>query len=278
MSDLSLPTVTFAKAAAAGDTSLLHGELKLAGRLDARFFELLRALEFTGSLHKAARTAGYSYKGAWLVLEHAAKLAHTPLVESSAGGRGGGGSRLTTGARQLMAAWAQLQQRHADFLRTEESWLLDQPGVLGLLRRLAIMTTARNQFAGKVLDVDAGLVSTLVTLGLAGQQELSAALSTAAAQRLGMAVGGEAIAVVKASEVMLVTGMDGWRLSARNQLAGTIARIDRGAVGALVGVTLPGGAGVTASVTLESVDALGLAVGQPATATFKAHAVMLARA
>ncbi|PTT85706.1 molybdenum transport protein ModE, partial [Pelomonas sp. HMWF004] len=44
----------------------------------------------------------------------------------------------------------------------------------------------------------------------------------------------------------------------------------------LVGLTLPGGSTVTASVTNDAVDALGLAAGQPATACFKAYAVMLA--
>jgi molybdopterin-binding protein len=41
-------------------------------------------------------------------------------------------------------------------------------------------------------------------------------------------------------------------------------------------VALPGGGTVTSSVTNDAVDALGLAVGQNATATFKAYAVMVA--
>ena len=42
------------------DHPLLQGELRLAGRLDGRFFDLLAALALTGSLQKAARAAGYS--------------------------------------------------------------------------------------------------------------------------------------------------------------------------------------------------------------------------
>ena len=57
---------------------------------------------------------------------------------------------------------------------------------------------------------------------------------------------------------------------------GTISRVEKGAVSSLIGLTLPGGATVTASVTNDAVTALGLAVGQPATAVFKAYAVMLA--
>lgn len=46
------------------DTTLLQGELRLEGRMDARFFSLLPAVASTGSINRAARTAGYSYKGA----------------------------------------------------------------------------------------------------------------------------------------------------------------------------------------------------------------------
>jgi molybdate transport system regulatory protein len=76
--------------------------------------------------------------------------------------------------------------------------------------------------------------------------------------------------------VVLVTDFAGWQLSARNQWAGTVSRIERGAVSSLVVLTLPGGANITASITNDSVADLGLAVGSAATAVFKAYAVMVA--
>ena len=261
---------------AAAGTSLLQGELRLAGRLDARFFDLLRALELTGSLHKAARTAGYSYKGAWLLLETATNLARAPLVETTTGGRGGGGSRLTPAARHLLVAWQGLQRQHAAFLREQERALIEDPALAALLRRLAMKTSARNQFAGTITAVQEGPATAQVTLAVSGGHEITAALTAEAARRLRCRPGQEAIALVKASEVVLVTDFAGYRLSARNQLAGTIARVQKGAVSSLVGLTLPGGMTITASVTNDAVEALGLAVGQPATATFKAYAVMLA--
>lgn len=259
------------------DPSLLQGELRLAGRLDGRFFDLLAALDLTGSLQKAARVAGYSYKGAWLVLDAAAALTHAPLVRSAVGGRGGGGSRLTAEAQALLVAWRQLQTRHAGFLREQEAWLTAQPALDALLKRMAMQTTARNQFTGHISAVLPGPTTTRVKLALTGgDPDISAAMTTEAAQELQLAVGQEALALVKSSEVVLVTDFGGYRLSARNQLAGTIARVQRGAVSSLVGLTLPGGTTVTASVTNDAVDGLGLAVGQPATAVFKAYAVMLA--
>jgi molybdate transport system regulatory protein len=258
------------------DTSLLQGHLALAGRLDARFFALLQAIQDSGSLQRAARAAGYSYKGAWLLLETAANLAHAPLLSSAQGGRGGGGSQLTAAGQGLLAAWAQVQNKHATFLREQEHWLLQQPALVALLKRMAMKTTARNQFAGHITQLQRGTATVHVSLDVGSGLAISAAISSAAATRMKLRKGQEALALIKASEVVLVTDFAGFELSARNQLAGTIARVQKGAVTSLVGLTLPGGATITATVTNDAVDALGIAVGQAATATFKAYAVMLA--
>jgi molybdopterin-binding protein len=66
------------------------------------------------------------------------------------------------------------------------------------------------------------------------------------------------------------------RLSARNQLTGTVASVDVGAVMAIVTVDLDGGQQVTSSVTRQAVEELGLAAGSPVTAVIKSTEVMLA--
>jgi molybdate transport system regulatory protein len=258
------------------DRTLLSGQLLLAGRLDARFFALLQGIADTGSINKAARVAGYSYRGAWLVLETAGNLAPAPLLESATGGRRGGGTCLTAAGHGLLACWRHLQAAHEDFLRTQDAWLLQQPALAGTLRRIAMKTTARNQFAGVIDTLDIGPVSAQASIRLPGGQTISATMTAAAAHKLRLHLGQEAIALVKSSAVVLVTDYAGFELSARNQLAGTISRIERGAVSSLIVLTLPGGAMVTASVTNDAVSALALAVGQPATAVFKAYAVMVA--
>lgn len=258
------------------DHPLLQGELRLAGRLDGRFFDLLAALSLTGSLQKAARAAGYSYKGAWLVLDAANALTRAPLVETATGGAGGGGTRLTAGGQALLAAWRELQSRHSAFLHEQAAWLATQPALDALLKRMSMKTTARNQFFGRIAGVGKGPSTTTVRVALDGGQEITASLTSEAAEELKVTKGQEALALVKSSEVVLVTDFGGYKLSARNQLAGTVSRVERGAVSSLIGVTLPGGAVVTASVTNDAVDGLALTVGQPATAVFKAYAVMLA--
>ena len=256
--------------------NLLSAELKLAGRLDARFFALLQALQDTGSINKAARTAGLSYKGAWLLLETACNLAHEALLETATGGAGGGGTRLTPAAHGLLMAWQGLQADHREFLRAQEARLAQLPALSGLLRRMSMKTTARNQFAGVVGAVELGPVSAQVMLKLKSGDTITATMTSDAARRLKLRKGKEAIALIKASAVVLVTDFAGWQLSARNQLAGTVSRIDRGAVSSLVVLTLPGGAHISASVTNEGVEALDLKVGVAATAVFKAYSVMVA--
>ena len=66
------------------------------------------------------------------------------------------------------------------------------------------------------------------------------------------------------------------RLSTRNQLSGTITDVNLGAVMATVKVRLDGGDQVvTASITKDAVEDLGLEVGKPATVLIKSTEVMI---
>jgi molybdopterin-binding protein len=64
------------------------------------------------------------------------------------------------------------------------------------------------------------------------------------------------------------------RLSARNQLKGTIKSVTKGQTTAHVEIDV-GGITLTASITNEAVDALGLKTGQSAYAVVKASDVMV---
>jgi molybdopterin-binding protein len=66
------------------------------------------------------------------------------------------------------------------------------------------------------------------------------------------------------------------RLSTRNQLSGTVTQITLATVMASVKVKLDGGDQiVTATITREAVEELGLAVGDAATVLVKSTEVML---
>jgi molybdopterin-binding protein len=65
------------------------------------------------------------------------------------------------------------------------------------------------------------------------------------------------------------------RISARNQLKGTVTEVTKGATTSHVRVDIGGGKIVTASITNEAVDELGLKVGDTAYAIVKASDVMV---
>jgi molybdopterin-binding protein len=66
------------------------------------------------------------------------------------------------------------------------------------------------------------------------------------------------------------------KISARNVLKGTVKNIILGAVNAEVIVALPGGAEIVSVITKESVENLGLKVGQEVYTVVKASNVMIA--
>ncbi len=66
------------------------------------------------------------------------------------------------------------------------------------------------------------------------------------------------------------------QLSARNQIKGKLVEVTKGQTTAHVRIDIGGGVTVTASITNEAVDELGLKVGGQATAVVKASDVMIA--
>jgi molybdopterin-binding protein len=67
------------------------------------------------------------------------------------------------------------------------------------------------------------------------------------------------------------------KLSARNQIAGTVVAITRGGVNGTVKVDIGGGNVVTSSITEEAVADLALAVGDPVTVIVKSSDVLIGK-
>lgn len=135
--------------------------------------------------------------------------------------------------------------------------------------------SARNVFNGQITALTDGPVNAEVELTLAGGDKLVAIVTEGSVQSLGLAVGKEAIAFVKAPWVMVLAGEPEVKFSARNQLTGTVAALSKGAVNTEVAIALAGGSTVYAVITNEAVMDLGLKPGAAATALIKAGHVIL---
>lgn len=135
------------------------------------------------------------------------------------------------------------------------------------------MISARNQLPATVKTVKKGAVNDEITLELAGGATLTAIITSESTQNLGLAAGKEAVAVIKASSVLVSTD-ETLRLSARNQLAGTVSRIETGAVNSEVDVKV-GSNTFVAIITKHSAEEMKLAVGQAVNVIVKASHVLV---
>ncbi|MFY0712675.1 LysR family transcriptional regulator [Seonamhaeicola sp. NFXS20] len=78
--------------------------------------QLLKAIEETGSLSKAAKSLNISYKKAWTLLDSVNKSAKKPVTINSIGGKGGGGAELTEYGKSLINAFDDINKSCWEFL------------------------------------------------------------------------------------------------------------------------------------------------------------------
>jgi molybdate transport system regulatory protein len=237
---------------------------------------LLRAVAEHGSITQAAKAFGMSYKGAWDAIDAMNTLSGTPLVERSTGGRGGGFTRLTEHGRRLVERFQAVQAAHQRFLQLLDGGSMDLDEDFSLLRVVNMKTSARNQWVGTVSGVRAGAVNDEVELTLAGGTRLAAIVTRESTQTLGLRLQQTVMALVKATAVLVAVGMQDAKVSARNQLHGTVRSVTPGAVNAEVVIQTADGVAIVAVITQAAVRDLGLAPGVPATALVKASDVILA--
>ncbi len=135
--------------------------------------------------------------------------------------------------------------------------------------------SARNLLKGVVSNVAEGAVNGVVTISLDGA-DVKANITMEAIEQLGLAEGKEACAIIKATNVMFALGEEPIaNISARNQLAGTVSEVKRGAVNGHVSIELANGQKVTGSITNEAIESLELEVGTKALAVVKSTDVIV---
>lgn len=92
---------------------------------------------------------------------------------------------------------------------------------------------------------------------------------------LALKEGKAAFAIVKSNWVIIGKELHKVKMSTRNVLCGTVAKVAEGAVNSEVALKLAGGTILTAIITNESTHALELREGEHACAAFKASSVII---
>ncbi|WP_435359605.1 TOBE domain-containing protein [Haloarchaeobius sp. DFWS5] len=224
----------------------MEGEFEAGLRVDGLTFgphdaALLRAIDDAGSLNRAASDLGRSYARSLDRLQ-SLEGAFGSLVERQRGGAGGGGSRLTSRARDLLARFDRLRTEFAGVATAAETVLdgeiVARDGELGTvetaigpvralvpptgtaiqvwLRADAVTlhapddapaaggTSARNRFDGTVVSMDVGESVATVTVDVGADTTLSALVTMDSVERLDLAAGTAVVATAKATSTRAV--------------------------------------------------------------------------
>ncbi|MGH8487089.1 MAG: LysR family transcriptional regulator, partial [Pseudomonas sp.] len=140
---------------------------------------LLQHIAEQGSITRAAKSAGMSYKAAWDAIDELNNLAASPLVERSVGGRGGGGAKLSQEGQRVLRLYQRLQTLQAQILEAAED-----ASDLDLLGRLMLRTSARNQLHGEVSAIEPEGHYDRIRLALSGDLSIDALITRDSTQRL----------------------------------------------------------------------------------------------
>ena len=83
--------------------------------------DLLDAVDQAGSISAAARAMGMSYRRAWILIEAMNRDFKEPLVQTSAGGSGGGGAQVTAAGNEALRRYRAMENKATAAVKKEMS-------------------------------------------------------------------------------------------------------------------------------------------------------------
>jgi molybdate transport system regulatory protein len=231
---------------------------------------LLQHIAEQGSITRAAKSAGLSYKAAWDAIDELNNLAQKPLVERSVGGRGGGGAKLSEEGVRVLRLYQRLQALQTQLLESPE-----ESGDLALLSRLMLRTSARNQLHGQVASITPAGRNDMIGLALAGGLTINAQITHDSTLRLELETGTDVFALIKASWLELLAP-DQAVTTGHNCLTGKIEEILDAEDGpSEVRISLPSSQTLCALAEADHLKALKLKVGSDAKVGFAPSYVLI---
>lgn len=193
--------------------------------LGAGRIELLERIDKTGSINAAAKEMKMSYKAAWERINGMNALASQPLIERLTGGKGGGGTKLTPYARELIATFHRFNELHRQFIDRFAEAGNDPEHLARILSRTFLTTSARNQLPVTLISIEERGLNGLLTLSLNGSHTIQSVITLKSIKNMGLSIGCDLYAIIKSSDVTIVTAPPKSD-EAMNALKGTISRIE----------------------------------------------------
>lgn len=151
---------------------------------------LLKAIGEEGSLNKACKKLGISYKHAWLKLKEIEENAGKEIIIKKRGGRKQG-TFLTEEAKRILGEYDIYQNLLTQTIYDKTFW-----------EAIGLKITARNQMRGRVLEVERGEIVSKVKIAIE-PTVITAVVTREAVEALDIKKDDTVLAIVKATEVMI---------------------------------------------------------------------------
>lgn len=258
------------------DTDSLTGSLWLNKNthnyLSNKRIALLEQIEQTGSLTKAAKLAGMSYKTAWGALMTMNNLADQPLTQAATGGRDGGGTQLTEAGSRAVQLYRTIEAEHARVLENLADKYADYDQLFVLLQKLAMRTSARNNLRGEVVEIDMRGLLTALKIQLPSGLVIQSVITSDSTFSLALQKGQQVFALIKAPSIVLapqpLTGYD-------NILSGTVTKMTQDDKMVELELKLVGGEQLSAVVEKNTLSGCDLSIGAQIVAHVKSSQVLI---
>lgn len=206
-----------------------------------QLLQLLLTIHGYGAIADIADELEWSEQQVWEGIANLNNLASELLVLCPHGLLLGGGVQLTEAGESLVRNYRQYQRAQQAFFTQLQEMLSNPPKTLAQLRRLSLSSSARNQLCGVIGEIRFGERYDEVEMILSGQERITAQLTHTSLLALGLHVGKQAIALIKASWIIVTPIQHAFRFSTSNQLHGTIQRIINHALEREIAIQLDGG-------------------------------------
>lgn len=236
--------------------------------------ELLINIGKSGSITKAAKAMKMSYKAAWDTIDAINNLSEHPLVESSKGGKGGGGTHLTDYAKELINTYEILQEEHRHFLDNLSKRINEKNGHINLLKSINVRISARNQLKAEVVKIEKGAVESEIFMKLHGEDTIMVIITNDSLNDLEIEVGSTLYALFKANALTVDTDIN---LKKRdlNRFIGKIVRINHDSFNAEVIIELKGSNTICSTMSIEKLNEQKLQIGMKVVAFCKPNNIIL---
>lgn len=225
--------------------------------------ELLKNIQIYGSISKAAKQMKMSYKAAWDSIDIMNKLSREPLVTKVTGGVGGGGTVITTYAKEIINAFEELKNLQENYLKNLDNHFNDL--VIDLKNEEPVFS----KLEGKITNIFSNNKTSEIEIILNSKQKLITIVNEEFLQKRELTINKLVKLVIETSSIVITK--DSSSSSARNSLQGVIKEINDDGINTYLTIDCGEKDLINAKITNSSYKNLSIKKGDHIYALFKAY-------